>query len=111
VLGSRLLGREALANPDLKEYLMAATPPTGLSIFWSARPGMHYKPLGLNSVNPAWRTTCSHTVMGVNFVSSELHDGRADAGGFGGLLGGFDSVVPGHWDLCERGGSVSAEIS
>ena len=26
VLGSRLLGREALANPNLKEYLMAATP-------------------------------------------------------------------------------------
>jgi FAD/FMN-containing dehydrogenase len=46
---------------------MAATPPTGLSISLTAGPGMHDTPLGLNSVNPAWRTTYSHTVMGVNW--------------------------------------------
>jgi hypothetical protein len=62
VLGSRLLDREALANPNLKEYLMAATPPTGLNLFYIAGPGVHDKPLALDSVNPAWRKTYSHTV-------------------------------------------------
>ena len=28
---------------------------------------MHDKPLGLNPVNPAWRTTYSYTVLGVNW--------------------------------------------
>jgi hypothetical protein len=28
---------------------------------------VHDKPLGLNPVNPAWRTTYSYTVLGVNW--------------------------------------------
>ncbi|CZR58382.1 related to isoamyl alcohol oxidase [Phialocephala subalpina] len=62
VLASRLLDRKALANTNLKEYLIAATPPSGLHQFLNAGPGVHNKPLGLNSVSPAWRTAYSHTL-------------------------------------------------
>jgi hypothetical protein len=68
VLGSRLLGRDALSNPNLKEYLMAATSSSGLNLFMTAGPGVHNKPLELDSVNPAWRKTYSHTLAGVGWI-------------------------------------------
>jgi berberine-like enzyme len=65
VLASRLLDRNALANPNLKEYLIATIPHSGLNQFLIAGPGVHNMSLGLNSVSPAWRTAYSHTVTGV----------------------------------------------
>lgn len=68
VVGSRLLGREALSNPSLKEYFMAAGPPGGVNQDMIAGPGVHNKPLGLDSVSPAWRTAYSHTTTGVGWL-------------------------------------------
>lgn len=67
VLGSRLLDRKAIANPNLKEYLITASPLGGLYQFMSAGPGVHNKPLGLDSLNPAWRTAYSYTVAGAEW--------------------------------------------
>ena len=68
VVGSRLLGRDALANPSLKKYLMAAGPSGGVNQYMIAGPGVHNKPLGFNSVSPAWRTAYSHTTTGVGWL-------------------------------------------
>lgn len=68
VLGSRLLDRQALANPNLKESLMTSAPLGGLYQFLEAGPGVHNKLLGLDSVNPSWRTAYSHTLSGVEWA-------------------------------------------
>jgi hypothetical protein len=69
VVGSSLLDKDAFSNPDLKKYLMAATPPNGgLSLDMIAGPAVHSKPVELNSVNPAWRRMYSHTTNHVGWV-------------------------------------------
>jgi FAD/FMN-containing dehydrogenase len=68
LVGSRLLGRQAISNSQLKEYLIEATPPSGLNLDMVAGPGVHSNPVGLNSVNPAWRKAYSHTTNGAGWL-------------------------------------------
>ena len=65
VVGSRLLDKAAIANPDLASYLQRAIVPGGqLTEYLVGGPGVHSKPLSLNAVCPAWRTAYSHSVVG-----------------------------------------------
>lgn len=69
IVGSRLLDKAALNNPNLSYYLAHAMGPGGgLAQYLIAGPGVHDKPLSLNSVCPAWRTAYSHTVTGAGWL-------------------------------------------
>lgn len=68
IVGSRLLDKAALENPNLSQYLQKAVNPGGtLDQYVIAGPGVHNKSLSLNSVCPAWRIAYSHTVNGASW--------------------------------------------
>ncbi|KAN0104180.1 FAD-binding domain containing protein [Hyaloscypha variabilis] len=69
VIGSRLLDKTAIDNPNLASYLQRAVIPGGqLTEYMVGGPGVHNKPPSLNAVCPAWRTAYSHSVVGVGWV-------------------------------------------
>jgi FAD/FMN-containing dehydrogenase len=68
VIGSRLLDKTAINNPNLKSYLERAVRPGGtLTQYMMGGPGVHSKPLSFNAVCPAWRTAYSHSVTGAHW--------------------------------------------
>jgi hypothetical protein len=68
VIGSRLLDKTAIDNPNLPSYLeRAISPGSTLTEYMVGGPGVHNKPLSLNSVCPAWRTAYSHSVTGAGW--------------------------------------------
>lgn len=65
VVGSRLLDKKAIDNPNLASYIKRAVGLGGsLTEYMMGGPGVHSKPLSLNAVCPAWRTAYSHSVVG-----------------------------------------------
>jgi FAD/FMN-containing dehydrogenase len=69
VIGSRLLEKTAIDNPNLKFYLKQAISPGGsITEYMIGGPGVHSKPLSLNSVCPSWRTAYSHSVVGAGWA-------------------------------------------
>ncbi|KAE9363304.1 hypothetical protein N431DRAFT_433426 [Stipitochalara longipes BDJ] len=69
VIGSRLLDKKAIDNPNLTSYLQRAIIPGGqLTEYMVGGPGVHSKPLSLNAVCPAWRTAYSHSVVGIGWL-------------------------------------------
>lgn len=65
LVGSRLLDKAALNNPNLSQYLQKLI---GIDQYLIAGPGVHSRPVSLNSVSPAWRTAYSHTVTGAAWL-------------------------------------------
>jgi hypothetical protein len=69
VVGSRLLDKKAIDNPNLSSYLQRAVGPGGsVTQYMIGGPGVHSKPPGLNAVCPAWRTAYSHSVVGAGWL-------------------------------------------
>jgi len=65
---SRLMGKSALSNPHLSDYMRNLSGPlVELQQVLVGGPGVRSKPLSLNSVSPAWRTAYSHTILGVGW--------------------------------------------
>jgi hypothetical protein len=69
VVGSRLLDKTAIDNPNLSSYLERAIGPGGgLMQNMIGGLGVHSKPLSLNAVCPAWRIAYSHSVTGAGWA-------------------------------------------
>jgi hypothetical protein len=68
VIASRLLDKKAIDNSNLASYIERTVSSGGeLDQYMIAGPGVHSKPLSLNSVCPAWRTAYAHSVSGVGW--------------------------------------------
>ena len=69
VVGSRLIDKTALSNPNLSDHMRNISGPfVTLSQILLGGPGVHSRPLSLNSVSPAWRTAYSHTTIGAGWT-------------------------------------------